>query len=842
MKKNININISGIIFYIEEDGYDRLKQYLLSIHKYFSAFEDSAEIIADIENRIAEIFLSKLGENRQVITIEDIEDLITTMGSVADFQAIEDDNFVKSSTKSANSSASQSKNEKQTNKNTTSSFNFDKTDADYQTNYSESANQSSYTTTESRKLLRDNKRKLLGGVASGIAHYLSVDPLWVRLMFLATLFDWFFFVSISGVAFFSYILIWALVPASNDLEDDSRVKKLFRNPENKVLGGVAGGLAAYFGVEVTLVRVLLALGMFLGGTTIVAYLILWAITPEARTLTEKMEMEGEPITLKNIEEKIKENLNIDHDKEETLFAKILLFPFRLIAQIFAILTPLIQPFGGFVLQALRVVLGAGFVVKGFALIVAFTFALLAFTGYFDIFMTDNPNGLVHIDGFPIAMIRELAPTFGIYSMYVVLLIPSISLVIIGISLIAKRKIVGNIFAWSLFGVWIVSLGVASTAFADVAKKFKTQQTVEKATNYAIKSKLLVLDLIEQEEGFPNEDVSLTIKGYEGETAQLIRFITARGENKEIATANAGMVSYTVKEENDKLIFSRYFGFKDEANYRGQNLSLKLYLPYNQEFTMTEDLARIISNTVSPYGYDREDITNEARWVFKEEQGLICLNCKKKPKHDEDDENSNEIDESETFKKYDFKDFDALVINSTIDVKIEQGNEFSIKAYSDSEDFEGIKVVQNGRTLTINATESQNPDMIIVLPKLVSCVVNGDGELVITNFVGETLLLTVSDASDVDARLNFDNLICKLNGKANLDLSGKVKNCDFYIDGASTLDAANFITQTGKIEANGASNAEITAEKTFEVNSLGVSKVEIQGEAEVKGRGNYKKEE
>src|SRR3954462_13411978 len=90
MKKNISINISGIIFHIEEDGYETLKKYLDSINKYFSSFEDSSEILADIESRIAEIFLSKLNEEKQVITSEDVSSLIATMGSVSDFRAVED--------------------------------------------------------------------------------------------------------------------------------------------------------------------------------------------------------------------------------------------------------------------------------------------------------------------------------------------------------------------------------------------------------------------------------------------------------------------------------------------------------------------------------------------------------------------------------------------------------------------------------------------------------------------------------------------------------------------------------------------------------------------------------
>ena len=91
MKKNISINISGIIFHIEEDGYDKLKKYLDTINSYFSTYEDSEEIIADIEGRIAEIFLGKLTEGKQAVTAKDVAVLIKTMGSVADFEALEED-------------------------------------------------------------------------------------------------------------------------------------------------------------------------------------------------------------------------------------------------------------------------------------------------------------------------------------------------------------------------------------------------------------------------------------------------------------------------------------------------------------------------------------------------------------------------------------------------------------------------------------------------------------------------------------------------------------------------------------------------------------------------------
>jgi tRNA G37 N-methylase Trm5 len=90
MKKTLSINISGILFHIEEDGYDTLKNYLESINSHFSGYADSKEIISDIENRIAEIFLSYLKNNNQVITAENVTRLIEKMGTIADFSALEE--------------------------------------------------------------------------------------------------------------------------------------------------------------------------------------------------------------------------------------------------------------------------------------------------------------------------------------------------------------------------------------------------------------------------------------------------------------------------------------------------------------------------------------------------------------------------------------------------------------------------------------------------------------------------------------------------------------------------------------------------------------------------------
>lgn len=178
MKKNISINISGIIFHIEEDGYEILRKYLDSINSYFSSFEDNSEILADIESRIAELFLSKLGEGKQVITKDDVNALMNTMGSVSDFKAAEEQ-----TSEGGESIGS-----------------------------SQQSRSSSSQSTASKKLYRDQKRKILGGVCAGLAHYFNIDAVWPRLLFALLV------LGSYGGLIIVYIILWILLPASEELE------------------------------------------------------------------------------------------------------------------------------------------------------------------------------------------------------------------------------------------------------------------------------------------------------------------------------------------------------------------------------------------------------------------------------------------------------------------------------------------------------------------------------------------------------------------------------------------------------------------------------------------------
>jgi len=80
MKKTIKINISGIVFNVDEDAFEQLSRYLKSIERHFSHSEEGAEIISDIEARIAELFRECMSDTKEVINLEDVTKVIGILG------------------------------------------------------------------------------------------------------------------------------------------------------------------------------------------------------------------------------------------------------------------------------------------------------------------------------------------------------------------------------------------------------------------------------------------------------------------------------------------------------------------------------------------------------------------------------------------------------------------------------------------------------------------------------------------------------------------------------------------------------------------------------------------
>lgn len=180
MKKTYTINLSGKVFHIDEDAFEKLQDYLNTLKNHYIKEEDGTEIMYDIESRIAELFMQYQKENfRESIVLEDVEKAITTMGKPADI--IDDE---------------------------------------------EEAEESKGKPTH--KLYRDPDHMVLGGVASGLASYWGISMILIRICFI--LFSLYY-----GIFILVYIVLWTVIPKAKNSREKLEMKgKISTSPTSNV--------------------------------------------------------------------------------------------------------------------------------------------------------------------------------------------------------------------------------------------------------------------------------------------------------------------------------------------------------------------------------------------------------------------------------------------------------------------------------------------------------------------------------------------------------------------------------------------------------------------------------
>jgi len=607
MKKTLSINISGILFHIEEDGYDTLKNYLESINTHFSGYPDSKEIVSDIENRIAEIFLSYLKNNNQVITAENVTRLIEKMGTIADFSALEEKEEVEEVVDPA-------------------SEDF------YKYVTPPNAESGGY-----KKLMRMEYKKILGGVCAGIAHYFAIDALWIRLIAILLLFsgninfDLFDFnpfgwvqvnFGFAGLAIVAYIVLWVILPVSHANEENKEIKKLYRNPDDKVLGGVASGLAAYFGIKELYVRLAFVFLTIAGGSGVVIYLILWIITPIASSITERIKMKGGEITLDSIDSTVKETFNPAPTTPESTLKKVIMTPFRVLGQVIEALGSALGSLGKFLLTLLRVFFGLIIFIFGIVLVSA---PLVAFSLYLGII---DPIYYGTTEVFPLEMITELVPTGLAAAGLGLLAIPGIVILMLGLSVLSKKNLVGNKFGLVALALWLMCIATLGFQIPRVVAKFKEEDRVLTNTPLTLGQGVLFLKANDGEDEEFYQRVVLELKGTEDSVHTLNQEYFSRGQSKKQAQENIKKIAYSYAVKDSVITFERGFDMKTLGAFRDQKLNLTLAIPYNKPFVMDDSLLEILENTLYKNGYDWEDVRPEAIWVFNE-AGLTCLTCPEK---------------------------------------------------------------------------------------------------------------------------------------------------------------------------------------------------------------------
>ncbi len=797
MKKNISINISGIIFHIEEDGYEILRKYLDSINRYFSSFEDNSEILADIESRIAEILLSKLSEGKQVVTAEDVNSLMATMGSVNDFKAAEDD-----STAGA-SAASSSRNERRESK-------------------------ASGEPISNKKLFRDNRRKILGGVCSGLANYFSIDPVWPRLLFALLAF------ATYGGLVLGYIALWIIVPPSDTLEDESSLKKMYRDTDKRIIGGVASGVAAFLGLDSTVVRVIfIGLSIF-GGIGIVIYIIMWIALPEAKTITEKIEMSGERVTLSNIESSVKRGFGDKDNANESIFAKIILFPFRLLATLIDALGKVLGPVFILIVDIFRIAFGVCFTLTGASLIFALVVTLGMLLGFFHIPAQGIMNSwYITTPDFPVDALRHSFPVWTVVTAFVAAFIPALMLSLLGASIIARRIVFNSYVGWSMFVIFFLAVGALTFTVPQMIYAFKEDGEFKVEKTFAIAG-TPVLRL--NETGLDDYHVTdLTIRRYEGNDIKLVERFEAQGVNRKVASENAQMVEYNVAQNDSVLVFDSNISFKKDATFRAQRLDMELYVPVNRPFIIEGEMWRLIDNRGGRYYRDSREETRT--WKVNEYGVLECVSCMK----DFEGKSDRSVQVNDQFG---LRDFTGVDMQGIFDATIEQGDDFAVELKGNEKDKRHYRVYVAGETLIIeydengdsfwkrNRISNQEVDIRITMPRLADLTARGAGKLRFRGFDSSDMYVKLTGAISANGGVDAETMNVDLTGACSLDLAGTGRYLRADVTGASSISAYGFQVRQAEIEARGASTAKVYVTDRIEYTKGIASSVSYRGDPAV----------
>ena len=644
-------------------------------------------------------------------------------------------------------------------------------------------------------------------------------------------------------------------PGVNNIEEDKSIKKFYRSSDQKVVGGVAAGVAAYFGIDAGVVRLLWVVAIPFFGLGLLLYFVLWAITPLAKTLTEKMEMTGQPITLENIETNVKRALQPE-TSEENAFTKLLLLPFRAIAAVFGALTPLLK----FTVVIARIFAGLILTLTGGGVLIALLVALFMFLGF-----SEFPFGQMDEDFLPMHFFLGEVPSTAYIFLFLAIAVPLVAIAWAGVSLLARQNKFTAATWQTMLGLFLVGVLGASFVGVKYGSNFRREGSFEQTKEYVLPNQPLLLSLNEDNEEYRN--MGFSMEGQEASNAKVLLEMQAQGRNRSDAEKNAQMLVYNIVQKDSALIFDEHFTLANKAKFRAQRLNTKLYLPYNKPFAMTADFYNKFGSRSLSYDYginsDNQTAFQKLRWAMKPDSGLVCLNRAIVP--DENTENNEEdsedlgsvsanIDQNveeglgaafeesfnndtrgEYVKQFDVKDFTQIKISGAYVVKIQRGDVFKVTADGREDDVEKLEIkVENNRLRVENPAKinllgsNRRIGLTITLPMLKALDLAGATVSRVEGFnnAGD-LDVDIAGVSKAVLNLNAQRLDLSVSGASKVVLRGKANTLNADLAGACSLDATALQTDNADVSAAGVSRATLGKVANLKTQIAGVGRIESE---------------
>ncbi|MFL5763309.1 MAG: PspC domain-containing protein [Bacteroidia bacterium] len=538
MNKTITMNLSGIIFHIEEDAYEKLNKYLGTIRGYFKDSEGRDEIMSDIEARIAEMLQEKVSNTKQAVLMNDVESVIAVMGKPEDF-------------------AGSSENAEEPKK---------ETEEKQHSNYSSGTNRR-------KRVFRDPDDKIFGGVCSGISSYFDLDPLWLRAAF--------------------------------------------------------------------------AISFFVFGSGLLLYIILMIIIPKAKTTAEKLEMRGEKVDINNIGKVVNEEFEDfkkrmkDYDTRENR-EKIRTSTEKagdFISDVFMNMVHILAK----VFSSIMVFIAIAFIIVLLGSVFGMNFIHMNKMGHdysysiYDIYANFIP--------------QDISIYFLVTGLILFFGVPLMGILYAGIRNLFNIKGKNKIVKYTFNTLWLIGVGIVIYIGMRTGQGFSEETTVKQRVELQQKDTLYlsVKDLghwvakdnsghtsfkignvkwTEYEDGSKgfSQDFPATfdIEQSENSQFQLIVNKTACGSDRSEAQARAQAINYNISQTDSLIEFEPQFGVAKGDKWRSQEVKLILKIPVGKVVYLSKSMEHLIFNIQNVNNAIDNDMVNR-RWVMTR-QGLACIDC------------------------------------------------------------------------------------------------------------------------------------------------------------------------------------------------------------------------
>ena len=505
MKKTFTINISGSVFHIDEDAYEKLQAYLQMLSSHFGTDADGREILQDIESRISELFSQRMETSDKNVIIEPwVDEVMERMGKPEDFM-------------------------------------------------------------EEEEIQEEEK----------------------------------------------------------PLADESKIRRrLYRDPDSRVFGGVCGGMAAYFNMDPVVLRIIFFLLFFvIGPFNILLYFVLWIAVPNAYTTAQRLEMRGREATVSNIEKSIKEEVKEVKESYKRLRNSDSYNKGR----------EQMSQFGEMGYNVLKVALKILVVLFGAFLII---FGFIGLFGFIlSMFVGHSILGAAPWIGHwgPEFYMPELATFFispGSLTLLLIAIaflvgIPLLGILFVGTKMVFRYKSNNRLIFLSSLGVWLVALiTVVVVTFGqvdDYSKRSTTSSnkvidcqncetmylelgTDNYADNYYSELDLERMKVITEDGesillGSPRLDIE---KSNTDEFVVMIRK-KSRGSSEENANEHVEDIIYNFTQQDSVIYFDPYYTVGDSKRWLDQEVDITVKVPEGKSIFLGDDMFKII--------YDIENVSN-----------------------------------------------------------------------------------------------------------------------------------------------------------------------------------------------------------------------------------------